>query len=514
MEATWLTFTWPTMAGAVLFSLVTYFLLRALYNIYFHPLKGIPGPKTWSATRLPYIWALLRGSFVHDIQKLHRRYGPVLRIAPDEVAFAEPSAWNDILQSYPGKPAFLKDPTWWTTQRIHTEGLLTAIDPERHARMRKALTPGFTTRALRSQEPVIQRYVNLLVERLSNMVDSSSPAEKDTGGVAAAEVDISPWFNFVTFDIFGDLSFGESFHCLENSNYHPWVAILFHTPAMATKVAAARFYPWLESVLFKLIPRSLRKMQRDHWGQVVERVERRMNYEVEREDIMSPILRENTKNQMSVDDINGSFMALVIAGSETTATALTGMMNYLIQNPQYLKQVTDEVRGLGQDEQQITLDSLRELKWLNAVLTEALRLCTPIPWILPRRVPESGGVVAGVTLAGQTLVSIQAYTMQRDSNHWHRAEEFLPERWLPDANKPESEFYTDNKEAFQPFSVGPRVCLGIHLAWAEMRLITGKLLRAFDFEAVEGKRLEWESLKTFMLVERKPVVVRMRHASR
>ncbi|VBB78439.1 Putative cytochrome P450 pisatin demethylase-like [Podospora comata] len=513
METALLKSTWPTMAGAVLLSLVGYFLLRAIYNLYFHPLKDIPGPKSWSATRLPYIWALLRGTFVHDIQKLHRKYGPILRIAPNELTFTHPSAWNDILQSHHGRPPFPKDPTWWTAQRVHTEGLLTALNHETHARMRKALTPGFTTRALRSQEPIIQRYVNLLVERLSEMIDSPSSGEEENKGVAKAEVDISPWFNFVTFDIFGDLAFGESFHCLENNKYHPWVAILFHTPAMATKVAAARFYPWLEFVLFKLIPPSLRKMQQDHWGQVVERVARRMNYEVEREDIMSPILRGNTKNEMSLDDINGSFMALVIAGSETTATALTGMMNYLVQNPQYLRKVTDEVRGLGDDGREITLDSLRELKWLNAVLTEALRLCTPVPWILPRQVPDAGGVVAGVTLPGQTLVSIQAYAMQRDPKYWRSADEFLPERWLPDASKPESEFYTDKREAFQPFSMGPRICLGIHLAWAEMRLITTKLLRAFDFEAVDGKRLEWESLKTFMLVERKPVVVRMRHAS-
>ncbi|KAK4174617.1 cytochrome P450 [Triangularia setosa] len=512
MELMMLEFIRPTVASTVFIFSVTYLLFRAIYNIYFHPLRGIPGPKSWSATRIPFIWALLRGTIVHDIQKLHRKYGLVLRIAPNELTFADPSAWNDILQAHPGQPQFLKDPTWWAKQRIHTDGLISAIDPDTHARMRKALTPGFTTRALRSQEPVIQRYVNLLVERLSNMVDSASAGTEPAGGAAELEVDIAPWFNFTTFDVFGDLAFGESFNCLENSNYHPWVEILFQTPKMATMVAGARFYPWLESLLFSLIPPSLKKMQRDHWGQVVERVRRRMNYEVEREDIMSPILRENTKNEMTVDDINGSFMALVIAGSETTATVLTGMMNYLVWNPQYLKKVTDEVRGLGGDETEITLDSLRELKWLNAVLTEALRLCMPVPWVLPRRVPNGGGVVAGVTLPGQTLVSIQAYTMHRDPNNWYKAEEFLPERWLPGAYKPESKFYRDKKEASQPFSVGPRVCLGMHMAWAELRLITAKLLRAFDFEAVAGKRLEWESLKTFLLVEKQPVFVKMRHA--
>ncbi|KAK4197000.1 cytochrome P450 [Triangularia verruculosa] len=362
--------------------------------------------------------------------------------------------------------------------------------------MRKAIAPGFTTRALKAQETHVQRYVNLLVDRLSGVIDSSAGK--------ASVIDIGPWFNFTTFDILGDLAFGESFDCLHSSTYHPWVEILFSAAKAATWIAAVRFYPRVYSLLFKLIPPSLKKMSQDHFNHVVERVKRRMNYEMDREDLMSPVLKEDAKHKMSLQEINGSFMTLVVAGSETSATVLTGLMNHLVHQPQYLKRLEVEVRGLGQGgAHEVTLDSLRQLEWLNAVLTEALRLCTPVPWILPRRVPASGAVVAGVGLPGRTRVSIQAYTMNRDPANWHRADEFLPERWLPDAHKPESEFYRDRRESLQPFSVGSRACIGLHLAWAEMRLIMTRLIRAFDFEEVEGERLVWESLRTFALVEKK-----------
>jgi cytochrome P450 len=62
----------------------------------------------------------------------------------------------------------------------------------------------------------------------------------------------------------------------------------------------------------------------------------------------------------------------------------------------------------------------------------------------------------------------------------------------------------------QPFSIGPRSCMGQHLAWAEMRLILSKMLFTFDFEAVEGKTLQWEDLRTFLLVEKKPIHVRLK----
>ncbi|KAK0719003.1 cytochrome P450 [Apiosordaria backusii] len=337
MTATLLEFAQPGAASAaLLFLILAYPILRAIYNIYFHPLRNIPGPKLWAATRLPYIWALLRGTIVHDIQKLHRKYGPILRVGPDELTFTNPSVWNDILQAQPGKPEFLKDPTWWSRQPDQADSFITTVDPEQHARMRKALSPGFTTRGLRAQETHIQRYVNLLVKRLSDIINSSTDKCPPSG--PGAEIDIGPWFNFATFDIFGDLAFGESFDCLQNSQYHPWVDILFSAaPKASSWIASARYYPWLYSLLF---------------------------------------------------------------------------------------------RGSCRDGYQMLVGWLRESDYRER------RGC---------------------------------------------------------------------RSKLIPFSIGSRACIGQHLVWAEMRLILTKLLRAFDFEEVEGKRLAWESLRTFLLVEKKPV---------
>ncbi|KAK3985825.1 hypothetical protein QBC44DRAFT_150477 [Cladorrhinum sp. PSN332] len=503
-----------TVITTTLLSVVTYQLLRAIYNVYFHPLSHIPGPRSWGASRLPFVRALLKGTIVHDFQKLHRQYGPVLRIAPDEVTFADPDAYNDILQTRSGSPPFLKDHIWWNRQPGQPESLLSAIDPDYHARMRKALAPGFTPRALKAQEQFIHRYANLLVERLR---------EKAAGGEAEkagrVELDIWPWLNFTTFDIFGDLGFGESFDCLQDSKYHPWIALLFKSVEAATWVASARFYPWLEWALMKCIPPSLKKMQKDHYQQIVDKVRRRLNYEMERPDIMSSMIRkddgENGGLALPLDEINVTFMILVTTGSETTATALGGIMNYLTQNPEVLGKVKDEVRREFEQggESGISLNALQNLAYLNAVVTEGLRLCTPIPWVLPRRVPRGGGTVCGVRLPGGTPVSIQAYTINRDAKLWHRPESFLPERWLPDASAdPKSPFFNDARHALQPFTVGPRSCLGQNLAWAEMRLILAKLLWNFEFtpSSDAGKRLQWEDLRTFLLVEKRPIYVGLR----
>lgn len=113
----------------------------------------------------------------------------------------------------------------------------------------------------------------------------------------------------------------------------------------------------------------------------------------------------------------------------------------------------------------------------------------------------------------QTRLSLQPYSLYRNAQKFHLATTFIPERWLPAASRdPDSLFFQDERSAVQPFSTGPRSCMGIHIAWAEMRLILAKLLLVFDFEAVQGKELRWEGLRTFLLVEKRPLDVRMRLA--
>ncbi|KAK3317945.1 cytochrome P450 [Apodospora peruviana] len=500
----------PSALRTVLLLLVCYPIVRAIYNVYFHPLSKIPGPRTWAASRLPFIRSLLKGTIVHDIQKLHRQYGPILRIAPNEVTFAQPEAWEDILRPQLQGSQFPKDPIWWSRPPGSATSLLSAMAPDEHARIRKALAPGFTPRALKSQEPFIQRYVGLLADRLGETVLAAGPS-------SYAEIDIGPWFNFATFDIFGDLGFGESFDCLQNSRFHPWIALLFNSVKAGAFISATRFYPAVEYILRKCIPPSLKKMKQDHHQQIADKVRRRLNYEMERPDIMSHVIKDNTsQGGLSIDEINITFVILTTAGSETTATALSGTMNYLVQHPDKLRRLTAEVRKAfkSASETDMTLDALqRNLPYLNAVLSEGLRLCPPVPWILPRVVPPGGGTVCGVWLPEGTPVSVQAYAMNRDPAYFHRPDDFLPERWLPVATADEkSPFFGDRREAMQAFSLGARSCMGQHLAWAEMRLIMAKLLWNFDFAAPEdkGKWLNWEDLRTFLLVEKRPINVTLK----
>ncbi|KAK5987009.1 Cytochrome P450 monooxygenase lcsI [Cladobotryum mycophilum] len=197
---------------------LNYIFIQAIYNIYFHPLSKVLGPCTWSASRLPFVWSLINGNMIRDTEELHCKYGCVLRIAPDEAIFAREDAWNGISAVRQSLQLFLKDTLWWAAQPGIPQSILSAIDPKERAVICRVLAPRFTTGALKEQEPVLHFYVNLLIERLLEIVDK---AAQDVGN-AAAKVGILSWTNFICFDIFGDLGFGESFDCLQCSQSSPF----------------------------------------------------------------------------------------------------------------------------------------------------------------------------------------------------------------------------------------------------------------------------------------------------
>lgn len=85
-------------------------LFRVIYNLYFSPLAGYPGPKLWAATKIPFNWHTLRGTSAIAFRRLHEEYGDVVRYAPDALAFTAPEAWDEIYGPYKGKKHMEMDP--------------------------------------------------------------------------------------------------------------------------------------------------------------------------------------------------------------------------------------------------------------------------------------------------------------------------------------------------------------------------------------------------------------------
>lgn len=210
---------------------------------------------------------------------------------------------------------------------IHS--ILSANDAD-HARYRRLLSHAFSEKALRQQEQLIQSYIALLIQRLRTRASSAE----------SAVIDIVQWLNFTTFDLIGDLSLGESFHCLDESRYHRWLSILFTQPRTGSLFIALRFFG-LAGYAKRLLPKSLLEKRKDHISMANERIRRRRaqgaSVDGQRNDSMTFILRHNDEKGMSDPEIEATLRILVLAGSETTATALSGIIGNLLGNHKALK---------------------------------------------------------------------------------------------------------------------------------------------------------------------------------
>ncbi|OLN96686.1 Isotrichodermin C-15 hydroxylase 4 [Colletotrichum chlorophyti] len=444
-------------------------LAKGVYNAFLHPLRKYPGPKLAGVTRAYYLWFDVRGVSHWKVKEWHEKYGEVVRIAPGELSYTSGQAWQTIY-GFPNKEGtgnFEKDAQWWNKNVNGVENILTADDAG-HKRMRRLQNPAFSDKALKAQESVITGYVKLLIHQLHGQASSSD----------SSVVDMNSWYNFTTFDIIGDLAFGEPFYCLRDAQWHWWLQAVFDIFQAGTYLRAARRFPSpLSEMLLLLIPRRLIKTRVDQFKFGVERVNRRLEKESDRPDFMSYILQGNDEKGMSVDEMYTAAQVLIVAGSETTATGLTTATYLLCENPSTLEKLTTEIRETFENEDDITIQSTAGLSYLNAVIEEALRLGPPGPGTFPRVVPDGGKTVCGQFVPGGYSVGVHHLSVNRSPTNFCDHDEFHPERWLGDPK-----YESDKKSAAQPFSFGPRNCIGKNLAYAEIRTIIARVVWNFDMK--------------------------------
>lgn len=160
-----------------------------------------------------------------------------------------------------------------------------------------------------------------------------------------------------------------------------------------------------------------------------------------------------SKSSVSQTDLTAS---LIIAGSETSATLLSGCIYYLCQSPKILRTLVHEIRTAFGTDGDIIFASTAKLPYLAAVIEESLRMYPPFVTSLARVPPAGGGMVDGHYVPEDTIVACHHYASYHSTSNFALPDEFIPERWLGT----DARFASDKKDVLQPFSLGPRNCLG------------------------------------------------------
>lgn len=331
---------------------------------------------------------------------------------------------------------------------MHAQRSLINADDADHTRMRRLVAHAFSNTALQEQETLLNKYFDLFIDCLKKVATGSK----------TASADMTAFFNFLTWDIIGDLSLGQSFGMLEGTRPVNFMFDVMGAGNALTLHWIARWVP-----MFGLVWRLYTKLAigADPRARLkafaYEHVRQRLAEKRDRPDFISYILRHNDERGMTDGEIIMTARTFLNAGSETTATTLTMCLWEVLHRPEVHDRLKKEIRSRFRHANEINMKSTSKdsLPYLFAVIEETLRRdpATVGPAFARKTVEPT--MIDGHLVPPGTRVGVHHYAAFHDTKNFHDPEGFVPERWLGDAK-----YQDDVTDAFQPFQLGPRVCLG------------------------------------------------------
>ncbi|KAI1340080.1 cytochrome P450 [Xylariaceae sp. FL0016] len=472
---------WTLAAAAV--AVAAYYLFP--YFVTLGHLRGIPAPFPAQLTNFWLLYVCRRGHRYKVVDEAHRALGPVVRIQPNHVSVADDAAIPVI---YGHGNGFLKADFYDAFVSIK-RGLFNTRDRAEHSRKRKMVSNTFAPRSVGQFEPYIHQNLELFASRWEELT------QKSPRGDGIAEVDCLNWFNYVAFDTIGDLAFGAPFGMLKAGAdiaevrsslsakpiYAPAVEILNRRGEVsATLGCYPSLKPWAKYLPDPFFSKGLEAVE-NLAGIAIARVKERLENppDISRKDLLARLQegRDEKGEPLGFEELTAEALTQLIAGSDTTSNSSCALLYHVVRTPGVLPKLQQEldVAIPGGDTKVPDFEQVRNLPYLEAVINETLRIHSTSGIGLPRQIPPGS---QGIHLHGHyfppgTVLSVPTYTMHHSKEIWGPdADEFRPERW--------ENVTTRQRNAFIPFSHGPRACVGRNVAEMEMKMIAATWARRFD----------------------------------
>ncbi|KAJ7601968.1 cytochrome P450 [Roridomyces roridus] len=439
------------------------------------PLKDIPGPRLARCTRWyrAYFDVLCDGGFLKHLQGLHARYGPVVRIGPNEVHFSDVAAFHSI---YSSRSTFTKDPALYNAfkQDLSSFGF---VDPHKAKQRRDLLGPLFSRRATLDLECTIQEKVDKLVSRILSY---------ENGGPC----NLFMAFRSATLDIITSYCFAQSFDALDHPNFHH--PILSAILSGVTAIWTFKYFPSLYFIadrmpgwlIHRILPVS--KGYTDLFAFLSRHIDSIIadpsqldtaDHQTIYHHLLHPNLaKHDVPSRKSLLDES---LTLLGAGSETVGNVVTTGVFHVTRDERISRTLRAELDQEWPDvHARMNYQALEKLPYLTAVIKESVRLAHGVVTPIPRVVGPSDAFIAGVHIPAGTVVSSGITFIHENPDIFEHPQKFWPERWLKQDG-------SSNDNFFVPFSKGPRTCLGVNLAWCELYLLFGNTFRKVDFRVHE-----------------------------
>ncbi|KAH9960414.1 putative cytochrome P450 [Russula dissimulans] len=471
----------PSLQHAILITssgLLVYHLLCTIYNLFFHPLARFPGPRGAACTKwwLAYM-ELGRGISLATLRKeLHEKYGDIIRIAPNELHFTRPTAYNEI---YNAQNKWDKDHTFY--RAFDTSKSFFSQSDYLTAKHRRGLISNLFSKTAISK---LHHLVRDKLDKFCDLLEEQHAAGKSS--------DLYLGFQCFSADTISTFSFSTCFDQLSFPDFHGDLVegVDIAMPAVTLMKFSVVFCWLISNVPYWLLTiaspnlKGLVVFNQGLMTQIKAILQNpRLLDDAPHRIIYSELLNpEANKGRPALTALELMHEAKVLfaAGSHTTGTTLMTGTYHLLRSPEAKQRLVDELFSVWPVlDQPPRYEELEKLPFLaqrieqTAVIKETLRIAVPTPAGLPRVVPPSGAVISGTKIPGGTVVSQSALFVSFSEEIFERPHEFLPERWLQPGSKSLENWLV-------VFSKGPRSCLGINLAYCELYFCLAYLFRRFD----------------------------------
>ncbi|KAF6832296.1 cytochrome p450 family protein [Colletotrichum plurivorum] len=430
-------------------------------------------------SQLPNLYYSWLGTKHLKVMELHKRYGDAVRIAPAFISIQTPNAVKAL---YETGSRFEKG-MFYTRGPIKTQALISiasATEKHVHARKKRLISHAFSDAALRSYEGVLADKVGLLCRQL-----------QDAGSFDGEFKNMSRWFSYLTYDVMGKLIFDREYNMLTGDDDHFILDVIDafqHGQVILGTVP--RIEQWgLAPLLFVKVMSSIMKFRKYVDGQVAQRIadEKAGNGS---NDVFRLLLNHRdavTGEHMDFKELSDEAVVLIIAASDTTATALAASSFCFARYPECYRKVQAEVRDAFPNPDDIKNGPrMMGCRYLRACVEEALRMCPVVPGHLPRETPVDALVDGHVVPAG-AYVGVPGWSMHRHEAYFPDPTIFRPERWLEGTEDDLARL----RSVHFPFIKGPRACIGKNLAYNTIYLTLSRIAHMYDIESRDPLPLEF-----------------------
>ncbi|TXT04309.1 hypothetical protein VHUM_04196 [Vanrija humicola] len=503
----------PTLAktlGAIALLVLAAYIYLFPYREYTLSFRNLQGPP-----RTSLVWGNL-GEIIkappcgkHD--EWVAEYGHTIRytmmFGENRIVTTDPVALGYILQhSY----EFIKPPrTNEFLVRMLGNGVLTA-EGDVHRRQRRVLNPAFGPAAIRDMSPVFYDKAYELQRKFNTFIEDEAAADAD----GARKIDIMRYLGQTTLDVIGVAGFNYDFKTLSERR-NPLAEAFNEMFQSGTRITALgilqNFFPILDFIKTKQtrIVKASRDVTIRIGNEIVDEKKTAIKElgTVEKDsdlgkDLLGRLMKANMAPDLRVDqkltdaEVLAQITTFMLAGNETTSTALTWCLYRLAQYQHYQDRLRDEIRAVG--EEQPSEAVVNALPFLDKVVHESLRLDSPVPgtirmanedMVVPFGTPlqgRDGKMIDSVLVKKGVHIFLPILTTNHSADIWGAdAAEFNPDRYSREGI-PKEQIPGVTYGNLLTFIGGARNCIGYRFALAEMKVILYVLIRSFKFDLLNS----------------------------